>query len=42
LAEIWEKYKESWSNPQVVDFAKKVIAQPALVSEANKWQELYR
>lgn len=38
---IWEKYKESWSRPQVIEFAKKLIADPRLLAESNKWRELY-
>lgn len=41
LADIWEKYKESWVNPKVREFAKKLIADPRLLAESNKWVELY-
>lgn len=41
LSDIWEKYKESWSNPQVVEFSKKLIVDPRLLAESNKWRELY-
>ncbi len=40
LDEIWQKYKQAWQDPQVVDFAKRIIDQPALVAEANNWIEL--
>ncbi|MFN7170065.1 MAG: radical SAM protein [Candidatus Omnitrophota bacterium] len=41
LIQVWENYKQAWSNPKVVEFAKKVIEEPWLVSEANDWIELY-
>lgn len=41
LADIWKKYKESWSNPEVIEFAKKLIADPRLLAESNRWRELY-
>jgi len=42
LSQIWENYKQAWRQPQVVEFAKRVIREPKLVSEANNWIELYR
>ena len=41
LSEIWQNYKISWQNPRVIEFAKRVIADPRLLAESNKWQELY-
>jgi len=41
LSEIWENYKESWSNPKVIEFAQKVVSEPKLLAEANKWVELF-
>lgn len=41
LAQIWEQYQDAWKNPEVIDFTKKVIADPVLLKEANKWKELY-
>ncbi|MDP2933799.1 MAG: radical SAM protein [bacterium] len=41
LAEIWQRYKKAWKDPRVVEFAKKVIANPKLLAEANNWVELY-
>lgn len=41
LASIWEKYKESWSNPRVIEFTKELIADPRLLAASNKWEELY-
>lgn len=41
LAEIWRRYKKAWSQPKVIEFTKKVIANPELLKEANKWQEVW-
>lgn len=41
LAAVWENYKQAWRLPQVKQFAKKVIADPKLLAESNKWQELF-
>lgn len=40
LLKVWESYKKAWSNPEVIQFAKKVIADPKLLAESNKWIEL--
>ena len=40
LSEIWESYKKAWRNPQVVEFTKKVIADPNLLAESNNWVEV--
>ncbi|MBI5725983.1 MAG: radical SAM protein [Planctomycetes bacterium] len=40
LAEVWEKYKQSWRDPRVLEFGRSVVAQPALVAKANDWIEL--
>lgn len=40
LDEVWEKYKRSWKDPRVQEFGRKVVAEPALVAEANNWIEL--
>lgn len=39
LAEAWEKYKKAWRKPRVIAFAKKVIADPKLLAESNKWRD---
>lgn len=41
FADIWEKYKMAWKNPDVIEFAWKVIKDPQLLKEANTWKELY-
>lgn len=41
LREIWRNYKRGWKEKKVIEFAKKVISNPELLSESNKWQELY-
>ncbi|MCM8804303.1 MAG: radical SAM protein [Candidatus Omnitrophica bacterium] len=40
LIDVWENYKIGWQNPKVREFAKKVIEQPKLLAESNKWVEL--
>ncbi len=41
LFEAWERYKKAWKDPEIISFAKKVIKDPILLKEANKWVELY-
>ncbi|MBU4149945.1 MAG: hypothetical protein KKB52_06375, partial [Candidatus Omnitrophica bacterium] len=41
LEEIWKNYKEAWQNTKVIEFAKRVIAEPKLLAESNKWVEIY-
>lgn len=41
LAEIWQRYKDAWKDPRVVDFTKRTIADPNLLAKANDWVELY-
>jgi len=41
LSEIWENYKKSWSNPRVIEFTQKVVNDPKLLAESNKWVELF-
>lgn len=38
---IWQRYKRAWQDPEVKDFANRVIQQPELLKEANSWKELY-
>jgi MoaA/NifB/PqqE/SkfB family radical SAM enzyme len=40
LKEIWRKYKEAWRSQRVIEFAKRVIDDPTLLAEANKWVEI--
>lgn len=40
LSEIWERYKEAWADPRVVEFGRGIVKEPARVSEANNWIEL--
>ena len=40
LAKIWESYKKAWRKSKVIAFAKKVIADPKLLAESNKWREV--
>lgn len=41
LVQVWENYKKAWRNPEVIEFAKKVIADQKLLVESNNWIELY-
>lgn len=40
LSEVWEDYKEAWRKPEVIEFTKKVIANPKLLAESNNWREI--
>jgi MoaA/NifB/PqqE/SkfB family radical SAM enzyme len=40
LSEVWENYKQAWRNPQVIEFARRVTADPKLLVESNNWIEL--
>lgn len=40
LNEIWENYKKAWRNPEVIEFTRKVIADPKLLAESNNWREV--
>lgn len=40
LVEVWENYKRAWKDERVMEFARRLIDNPALVAEANNWIEL--
>ena len=40
LVEIWQNYEKAWKNPVVIDSTKKVINDPELLKEANKWRSI--
>lgn len=40
LTEVWRNYKKSWKDKRVIEFAQRVLQNPALVAEANRWREL--
>jgi len=40
LGEIWENYKRAWRMPEVIEYTKKVIADPRLLAESNNWREI--
>lgn len=40
LSEIWQRYQKAWQIPYVRDFTQKVINDPRLLAESNRWQEL--
>lgn len=41
LAEVWELYKKAWREPKVIEFTKRVLADPNLLAESNKWVNVY-
>lgn len=41
LLEVWQNYQKSWAEPRVIEFAKRVIADPKLLAESNKLIEIY-
>lgn len=40
LKEIWKNYKKYWKDPRVLKYTKKVIEEPRLLADSNKWIEL--
>ncbi|MFQ5681370.1 MAG: radical SAM protein [Candidatus Omnitrophota bacterium] len=40
LARIWERYKQAWKDPRVVDWTHRLIDDPKLLSRSNDWIEL--
>ena len=40
LAEVWRDYQKAWRNPEVIEFTKKVLADPKLLSQSNNWKEI--
>lgn len=40
LEEIWTKYKRAWRKPEVIEYTKRVIDDPALLADSNKWIEV--
>ena len=40
LKDIWQDYKQAWRKPEVIEFTKKVIADPNLLAESNNWIEI--
>ena len=40
LGQIWGNYKKAWKKPEVIEFTKKVIADPKLLAESNNWIEI--
>ncbi|MBI4801710.1 MAG: radical SAM protein [Elusimicrobia bacterium] len=41
LGEVWERYKKAWREPRVIEFTKRVIKDPNLLAESNKWQNIF-
>ncbi len=40
LKDIWQDYKQAWRKPEVIEFTKKVIADPKLLTQSNNWVEI--
>lgn len=40
LSEIWQDYKKAWKNPEVLEFSRKVIDDPTILAQSNKWIEI--
>ncbi len=40
LAQVWEAYKKAWRNLEVIEFTKKVIADPKLLAKSNEWKQI--
>ncbi|MHC4426364.1 MAG: radical SAM protein [Planctomycetota bacterium] len=40
LSRIWNDYKTAWRDPEVIEFTKKVIADPNLLAESNNWRQV--
>lgn len=40
LVQVWEAYKKAWRNPEVIEFAKEVIADPKLLAKSNDWRQI--
>ena len=40
LKDIWEDYKKAWRKPEVIEFTKKVIADPNILAESNNWIDI--
>lgn len=40
LIDIWTRYKAAWKNPQVVEYTRRLIDDPRLLADSNKWIEL--
>lgn len=41
LAEVWERYKKAWREPKVIEFTRRVINDPNLLAESNKWRNVF-
>lgn len=41
LLEVWQNYQKAWAEPAVTEFAKRVITNPRLLAESNRWVEIY-
>lgn len=42
LREVWEDYRRAWRTPEVQDFIDRLLENPRLLEEANRWVPLTR
>lgn len=40
LAEVWHDYQLAWRKPEVIQFTKKVLSDPNLLSQSNNWKTI--
>ena len=40
LSQVWTDYKKAWRKDEVVEFTRKVIANPNLLAESNNWRQV--
>ena len=40
LAEAWAAYRRAWARPEVAEAARRVVADPSRIAEANRWTAL--
>ncbi len=41
LLQVWQRYKDAWKDARVIDFGRRVMTDPRLLSQSNNWVELY-
>ncbi|MHC4075387.1 MAG: radical SAM protein [Planctomycetota bacterium] len=40
LRQVWQCYKKAWEKPEVIEFTNRVVAEPKLLAESNRWRDL--
>jgi MoaA/NifB/PqqE/SkfB family radical SAM enzyme len=41
LTQVWKNYRTSWQKPEVQEFINRLLENPKLLAESNKWIELF-